>query len=118
MDNFAFSILPSKFWHDTGRDNRLINAANAEQVLSELKFDYPKPNSWRKAPQLYRSEKTIPASAAEGDKWDQLLLKMQSTRMHGLGILELLEIAIRFQRTREKEVCALSLLEELGDNRS
>ena len=69
-----------------------------------MSFDYPKPFNWRKAPQLYRSEKSIPAIAAQGDKWDQLLLKIQNTRIHGLGIIELLEIAARFQRTKEKEV--------------
>lgn len=80
--------------------------AHAENVLVGLHIGYQRPSTWRQAPRIYRSDRLIPATAAQGDKWDQLLLKVQYTQIHGPGILELLEIAAQFQRSLDKEVGA------------
>ena len=71
-----------------------------------MNFDYPKPHTWRQAPKLFRSDRLIPPTAAQGDAWDKVMLKVQNTQIHGPGIIELLEIAAQFQRSQDKEVSA------------
>ena len=44
----------------------------------------------------------IPISATRGDVWDKFLYKVQCTRIYGPGTLELLQIAILYQRKLKK----------------
>ena len=69
-----------------------------------MSFTFQRPPSWRNAPRTIPSETYIASTASTGDKWEQVLFKVQCTGIQGPGILELLGIATHFQRSREKEV--------------
>jgi hypothetical protein len=81
-----------------------IPKAHAEQIMSSLAIDYPKPRSWRIVPRTISSNRVLPPTAAHGDKYDQVMLKVQSTRIHGPGVTEMLELAADYQRAQDKEV--------------
>ncbi|CAF9919107.1 MAG: hypothetical protein GOMPHAMPRED_001680 [Gomphillus americanus] len=86
MDDFILMLIPSK--------------ADATPIVIES--PYVKPPSFRQSAQIYPSDTVIPFSAAKGDPWDQFLYKIQSTGIHGPGVLELLQVAIDFQRKLKK----------------
>lgn len=49
---------------------------------------------------------TLSQSAINGDRFEQLMLKVQATQLTGPGVMELLEIACNLQRGLVKEVCS------------
>ena len=86
MDDFILMLIPM----------------NADTTPIVIESPYVKPPSFRTMAQIYPSDTIIPFSAAKGDPWDQFLYKIQSTGIHGPGVLELLQIAIDFQRKLKK----------------
>lgn len=73
-----------------------------EQNPIKIDVAYPKPSSFRQTSKTYSSDTIIPISAVRGDIWDKFLYKVQCTGIHGPGILELLQIAVRHQRKLKK----------------
>ena len=66
---------------------------------------YPKSPGWRIVLKIYPSDLILPPTASNGDRFEQLMFKVQTTELTGPGVLELLQIACNLQRGLPKEVC-------------
>lgn len=72
--------------------------------MKQLNFEYVKPFSWRLAPLISQQELGTVSTSPGGDVWSRLINRMRTTKIHGPGVLELLEIGARFQRRQIKPV--------------
>ena len=73
------------------------------EALRVVREPYIKPISWRKMSTIFGRFDDSPAILGL-DRWDELMAKVQGVQVLGPGIIELLQIAARYERQQTKQV--------------